>query len=251
MLAVLEGLAAQNKVLATLARGSGDVLGFGDGEPGQGLRGPRSTAVLTEWRTALRQNPRAVTQRIRANRDLAMQGAAELPGASPTFQSYLASEVPFGNAKTAAYLMFGLADVADLLGAGRAEEAEALAVMLLSSGEQAALHGWQWSLAWMMAFTAEPPWNRIRHAPTPEDGRALSRLADPSLVAATVAYFKDITTVNEAQRKAGTPHTGRGGADADEDGGQQKGAPRRKREQGGKGAAGGKPPAAADKAAAA
>ena len=230
MSAVLESLAVQSRVLAQLAKGSGEGLESAEPEMGAGLRGPRSAAVLKEWRTALRQNPRAITQRVRGNRDLALQGAAEIPGGMPTFRSYLASEVPFGNAKTAAYLLFGLADVADLLGAGRADEAEALAAMLLCAGEQAALHSWQWGLAWMMAFTADPPWNRIRRVPTPEDARALSRLADPSLVSATVTFFRDITAVQEAQRKVGAPPAAAAAGDGDDDGSTAKGKGRRRRQ---------------------
>ena len=235
MTAVMESLMAQSRMLASLARSSGEGLDTAESEVPTGLRGPRSATVLKEWRTALRQNPRAITQRVKANRDLALQGAAEVPGGVPTFRSYLASEVPFGKAKTAAYLLFGLADVTDLLGAGRADEAEALAVMLLSAGEQAALHSWQWGLAWMMAFPADPPWNRIARSPTPEDARALSRLADPSLVSATVAYFRDITAVQEAQRKVGTHAGGPPHGDADDDGNQAKGKPRKKRPAAGDG----------------
>ena len=160
---------------------------------------------MEQWRAALRSSPDTVITKVRNFRNSALRGAADIPGAEPTYRSYLAAEVPFGNGKTAAYLMFGLADVADLLEAGRSKEAEALCLMLLSSGEQAALQGWTWGLAWALTFAPAPPWNRIRRQPVPEDSWALSRLADPGLLAATISYLKDTAAVADAQMKAGFP----------------------------------------------
>ena len=50
-------------------------------------------------------------------------------------RAYLASEVPFGNAKTAAYLMFGIADVFDMIERGDWMLAEAHLALLLAGGE--------------------------------------------------------------------------------------------------------------------
>jgi len=77
-------------------------------------------------------------------------------------RSYLSSEVPFGDAKTAAYLMFGMADVADLLEHGKVALAEAHLQLLLAAGEQAALQSWQWPLAWLITQLPEPAWSMIR-----------------------------------------------------------------------------------------
>ena len=81
-----------------------------------------------------------------------------------------ANEVPFGHARTAAYMAFGLCDVADLMEHGKWAEAEALTLLLLTAVEQAALQEWQWGLAWLPTFSSEPPWARIRaHPPAPSD----------------------------------------------------------------------------------
>ena len=117
-------------------------------------------------------------------------------------RAYLSSEVPFGNAKTAAYLMFGIADVFDMVERGEWLLAEAHLALLLAGGEQAALQGWQWPLAWLVTQLPEPAWARIRHQPVPDTAPPLSRLADQSLMAAVVSYYRDVATVMEAQRKA-------------------------------------------------
>ena len=208
MRAVMEGLAAQSKVLTALARGaSGDPSDMGFSDPLQpaplAMSAGRAADTLMRWRGALTSAPDSVLQRVRANRNMVMQGAAAVPGAAPTYRNYLANEVPFGNARTGAYLMFALADVLDLLEAGRAREAEALGAMALTAGEQSALQGWTWNVAWTMAFVPEPPWQRIRMAPTPEHARVGARLADPGLVTAAVTRFQQMTALAEAQRKAG------------------------------------------------
>ena len=78
----------------------------------------RGAAALDSWRRLLSSQPEVITQRIRRNRDLALGGAAGLPGPAATMRGYLAEEVPFGNAKTAAYLLYGIADLRDLMEAG-------------------------------------------------------------------------------------------------------------------------------------
>ena len=141
-----------------------------------------------------------------------------VPGSAMTMRSYLSSEVPFGNAKTAAYLMFGLADIVDQMEAGQWRLAEAHAHLLLAAGEQAALQSWSWPLAWLMTQLPEPAWARIRHQPLPDTARPLSRLADQSLMTAVVAYYRDVNTVMEAQRKAApaAPPAGGGGGGGNE-----------------------------------
>ena len=205
---VMEGLAAQSRVLTALARGTGAETGdLADADPLQsgslaGMSTGRAATLMAKWRIALQTAPDSILQRVRSNRNLAMQGAAVVPGAAPTYRNFLSNEVPFGKARTAAYLMFALADVLDLLEAGKPKEAEALGAMVLAAGEQAALQGWTWSVAWTMAFVPEPPWQRIGIAPTPEHARIGSKLVDPSLLAAAVTRYQQTTTLLEAQRKA-------------------------------------------------
>ena len=219
--AVMRSLEAQSLALASLVN-SGQAPGLDLGSEDAGgprLGGARGAAALEQWRRHLTSQPEAVVERIRRNRNQALGGAAGLPGPTATMRSYLSSEVPFGNARTAAYLMFGLADVCDLMEAGQWHLAEAHANLLIASGEQAALQSWQWPLAWLLTQLPEPAWARIRHQPQPETARPLSRLADQSLMAAVVTYYRDVSTVMEAQRKAapGVPpgggHANAGGDD--------------------------------------
>lgn len=180
-----------------------------------GLRGARGAAALLQWRRAFLERPEVVSARIRQNRNRAMTGLSATPDLVPSMRNYFANEVPFGHAKTAAYLVFGLADIADLLEHGRWSEAEALVLLLLSAAEQAALQEWQWSLAWLLTFSAEPPWAKIRvQAPGQTDLRAVARLADPELLAAAVGHMKDLMAIGEAQRRAmpGNPSPASGGS---------------------------------------
>ena len=170
---------------------------------GLGLRGARGTAALYAWRKAFTERPQAVAARVRENRNRAMTGLSTTPDMTPSMRGYFTKEVPFGPARTAAYLIFGLADIADLMERGRWHEAEALTMLLLAASEQAALQEWNWGLAWLLTFSSEPPWSLIRSHPsgTP-DVRAVSRLADPELLAAAVGHLKDMMSIADAQRRS-------------------------------------------------
>ena len=115
---------------------------------------PRGAAALEAWRRLLTTKPEVIIGRIRANRDQALTGMVGAVDASITMRNYLSSEVPFGNAKTAAYFMFGIADVLDLMERGQWLRAEAHLSLLLASGEQAALQSWSWPLAWLVTQLA-------------------------------------------------------------------------------------------------
>ena len=82
------------------------------------MGGSRGAAALERWRNLLLTRPEEITRRVRANRDRALGGIAGCSGSPLTMRAYLSSEVPFGNAKTAAYLMFGIADVFDMIELG-------------------------------------------------------------------------------------------------------------------------------------
>ena len=81
-------------------------------------RGAHGTAALHNWRRAFLEKPQALTARLRENRNRAMTGLSATPDLVPSMREYFASEVPFGHAKTAAYLTFGLCDTADLMSTG-------------------------------------------------------------------------------------------------------------------------------------
>ena len=215
--ALAAALAEQAKATAAMAAmqsGAAESTGLLDDIQtggGPSLRGARGAAALLHWRRAFGERPEAITARIRANRTQALTGLAASPDVHSSFRNYFAQEVPFGHAKTAAYLVFGIADVADLMEGGRWREAEALTCLLLAAAEQAALQEWTWNLAWLLTFSAEPPWAKIRVQPPPQtDLRSMARLADPELLAAAVGHLKDMLAIGEAQRKAGTGAQGGG-----------------------------------------
>jgi len=185
--------------------------------PGGGVRGARGAAALHAWRRALTEKPQVVTARVRANRNRVMSGLRATPDLAPSMRGCFGAEVPFGHAKTAAYLVFGICDVADLMEAQRWHEAEAVLLLLLAAAEQAARQEWQWGLAWLLTFSAEPPWARIRvNPPVAGDMRCAGQLADPELLAAAVGHMKDVMAIAEAQKRS----TGNGAAAGAAGGGQ-------------------------------
>lgn len=240
-------MAEQAKAMAAMA----SLLSKGEGEDpiselalpaGLQGRGARGTAALHKWRQVFLDKPQAVTSRIRANRNRVMTGLMATPDITPSMRGYFAAEVPFGHARTAAYLTFGLADAADLMEAGRWHEAEALVLLVLAAAETAALQDWQWGLAWTLTFLSEPPWARIRvHPPAGNELRSISRLVDPELLAAAVGHMKDMLVIQEAQKKVAPTTAKAPGAHAGETPAAP-GGPRRPR-KGGRGD--GEPKAAA------
>ena len=111
-----------------------------------------------------------------------MTGLSSTPDLVPSMRGCFSNEVPFGHARTAAYLTFGICDIAYLMEHGRWAEAEALTLLLLTAAKQAALQEWQWGLAWLLTSSSEPPWARIRtQPPGASELRAVGRLADPEL----------------------------------------------------------------------
>ena len=172
-------------------------------------------------RSELIERPQDLTAKVRANRGKVLAGAASGPQAGAGTKAYLASEVAFGDSKGLAYLAFGMAEVFDLMEAGRWHAAEAQLALLLVAVEQAANQKWRWSLAWLMTHLPEPPWHAIARHPRPDAIRPLAKLAEPSWVAAAIAYLKDVQVVSEAAAPKRESAGGGGGAG----GGGAKGSP--------------------------
>ena len=222
---LLQAMTEQARAMAAMAtmhsgENGGGLLDESAGSAISGIRGgARGAAALLKWRRVFNEQPQLITTRVRQARNRAMSGLAATPDLVPSMRNYFATEVPFGHAKTAAYLVFGLTDVADLMEAGRWLEAEALTNLLLSAAEQAALQEWQWGMAWLLTFSPEPPWARIRTpAPAASDLKSVGRLADPELLAAAVGHMKDFMAISEAQKRTGPPRAAHEGAE--EDGGK-------------------------------
>lgn len=247
MSAILHSLDAQSRVLANLA---GPTMGLdlpGVGGPASTVGVGRGAAALEQWRSLLSSRPEVISQRIRANRDQALMGGTGAVEATTSCRSYLASEVPFGNTRTAAFLMFGIADVLDMMERGHWHMAEAHGLLLLAAGEQAAMQSWQWSLAWLLTQMPEPPWGRICQQPKPDAIRPLSRLADQALMTAAVAYYTDVHKVAEVQKKASSTTTPQRGGDGGQPQGEDAPAKPTRAPRRGRGGPKGAPPEAGEK----
>ena len=133
-------------------------------------------------------------------------GSAELPNATSA-REFLMEEVPFGGAKTLAYMSFAAAAAFDLMPDGRWEEAEDAVAKLLVAAEQAAHDNSTFTLAWPLTHLPEPPWHRLQRGGRPED-RPFGRLADPVWVAAAIAYMRDVAALQELRKKQGRDRGG-------------------------------------------
>jgi len=171
-----------------------------DGE-GQ-LPGCRGSVAMERFRNQFRRNPQAISAQVRENRRIQLTGPAYEEGTVASTRNYFAKEVPFGAAKSCAYLIFGLAEVFDLMEAGRWYEAEAQVALLLVAGEHAALREWKWNHAWLLTHLPEPPWAAIGRKPQRDSVRPLSRLAAPAWAAAVIGFAKDVSALLEAERKS-------------------------------------------------
>ncbi len=166
------------------------------------LPGARGAASMEVLRKTLVASPQSVTARVRANRNFHLRGCSSLESAPGSLTSaYFIKQVPFARAKTAAYLLFGMCEVFDLMENGRWEEAEAQLALLLVAGEQAAMEDWRWPTAWLLTHLPEPPHHLLIESPGSAMARPISKLADPSWIAAAIAYTKDMAVIQEASRR--------------------------------------------------
>ncbi|CAK0890054.1 unnamed protein product, partial [Prorocentrum cordatum] len=202
----------QPDALSLLADGGRDD-GLGE-STGMRLGGARGAAALELFRRLVQSSPRAVSAMARRNRQLDMTGAASEEGMSDSTRNYFARNVPFGQARSSAFLVFGMAEVFDLMERGLRRAAEAQLALLLCASEQAALREWRWTSAWLLTHLPEPPWTSIRQAPARGQIRPMSRSASPEWIAAAIGYTKDTLALEDAERKlapAAAPKAEEGG----------------------------------------
>ena len=148
----------------------------------------------------VRERPSAVTALVRRNRREQLTGSGDEGGLADTTTNYLTRMVPFGQAKSAAYMAYGVAAAFDAMERGNTQLAEGHLALLLCATEQAAQRDWRWNHAWLLTCLPDPPFQQIRATPDRHATQPLSRLTPPSWLAAVVAYARDVAILTEAER---------------------------------------------------
>ena len=123
----------------------GMLAGDGDAFGASSMRmpGARGAVAMEQRRRNLVADPQAIAARVRSNwaREFVGASSVESPAGGAT-RGYLIKQVALGRAKSAAYLLFGLAEVFNLMEAKQWAMAEAQLALLLVAGEQAAVEEW-------------------------------------------------------------------------------------------------------------
>ena len=163
--------------------------------------------------------PEHISAAVRANRNRELDGVSSLEQAGlRSTRAYIVKQVPLGKAKSAMYLAYGMAEVFDLMEAGKWKLAEAQLALLLVAVEQSALEDWRWPVAWSLTHLPEPPFHMMVQDPRVYSGRPMSRLADPSWLATALAMAKDIAVIQEARAYRKDPKKAKGSGKGANDG---------------------------------
>ena len=157
---------------------------------------------MLKFEQQLATNPQAVSARVRANRDRRLLGAAGPMGHHPSTRAYLIQEVPFNGAKTAAHLLFSMADAFDLMQQGQCHRAEAHMALTLAPGQQAAMDDWRWHNASRLILQPAPPFHALINVQGSTLPEPLSHLADPGWIGAAMSYAKDLAVFKEVAKSS-------------------------------------------------
>ncbi|CAK0897043.1 unnamed protein product, partial [Prorocentrum cordatum] len=147
----------------------------------------------------------SMTAMIRRNAEVALAGTSG--GPDPRVRSLVEFVVRTGTInrgnRTAAYLGFGIARLADLLARGQLEAAEAVILLLLTALEQAQRDSGRWQLAWLLTHLPEPPWSQMTtgSSGSVDSLRPFGHLAEPTWTTAAMAYTKDAASLAEIRKK--------------------------------------------------
>ncbi|CAK0794315.1 unnamed protein product, partial [Prorocentrum cordatum] len=159
--------------------------GLDDGSAAAGkMPGARGAASMEMLRRDLQARPAAWAAMIRRNAEVALAGTSDDP--DPRVRSLVEFVVRTGTInrgiRTAAYLGFGIARVADLLARGQLEAAEAVILLLLTALEQAQR-------------------DNGRSSGSVDSLRPFGHLAEPTWTAAAMAHTKDAASLAEIRKK--------------------------------------------------
>ena len=211
--------------------------GLDDGSAAGGkMPGARGAASMEMLRRDLNARPTAWSAIIRGNAEQALAGTSDDP--DPRVRSLVEFVVRTGTIskgnRTAAYLGYGIARVADLQARGQHAMAEALVLLLLTALEQAQRDNGRWQLAWLLTHMPEPPWAQMAAGTSGsvDSLRPFGHLADTTWTTAAMAYTKDAASLAEIRKKF---NDDRGGGKTEEEQRPPRVPPKGGRGGGGKG----------------
>lgn len=204
MVALLNAMERQTEAISALARrGTAQdpvSQSWCDSDDTGGLLrmpGARGASALEGLERKMATAPQEFSKRIRSNRDRRVKGASTTGQPTLSTRAYLVQEVPFNGAVSAAHFLFGMAEVFDLMEQGQWHLAEAHLGMLIVSGEQAAMDNWRWHHASKLTMVPDPPFHALISVAGSTMSEPVSHLADPSWVATSMAYAKDLAVFKD------------------------------------------------------
>ena len=234
--AFLAALRAQTVALSRALGGSGDSGDFGDSSvfPSAGARG---TAALDAQRRAFEKRP---DRAVKATRELLAQASGTNPAQLQDARAFFERHGTFrsnSQVRDFGYAAFLLAEIWNKLEVGEVAAAQALVGRGMAAVDQVSKGG-SASMGFLWTHLPEPPWGIIDR-PSRAEQRPYSALAPPSLVAASVAYLKDMDAMAERLGRHPPRASGGGGGGKSEEPEKPKGAQKEKPKGGGRGRGGG------------
>ena len=158
---------------------------------------------METFRQILQRDPRRVTAQVRANAKRAMMASpSDTDPRVTSLREFMMRHVPFGKAKTSAYVSLAVAAALDQMAAGDWDGAEAGLCLLLCALEQSAIDNGRWQLGWLLTHQPEPPWHLLQGQAHADPLRPFGKLSEPAWSAAAMAYVKDAAALAELRKKA-------------------------------------------------
>ena len=183
----------------------------------QQITGARGAAGYEMLRRTFARTPGLYAALVRRSIQVSEE---RFPGDPEATQSsawdFVHHQFQLGNQTTLTYCALGFAHILDQCRSRRWDLVEDAASRLLVATEQAALDHSQWQIAWKLTFLREPQWALIHHNQATES-KQFGLLADPAWIATTIAYMKDMASVEEIRKKNAKKPKGGGRGKKDED----------------------------------
>lgn len=208
-------LVQTSAAVAALARRPGDdlqaLLGGSPEMGGSSVGGARGAAAMEAQRRHLQRSPADVVATTRALLAEALGGGGR---ASLDATAYVLRYGTFQGNREAAMVAWILASVWNLLEAGDPAGGQALVGIALAAVDQWGMSG-RMDVGYLWTHLPEPPWAILERGAHRQSLRPFSRLAAPMWVAASVAYLRDMETLQDRLGPRNRGSSGGSGAAAD------------------------------------